>query len=40
MKCPCSKDGCKDRFCTYLCEEYKEWLKIYTSKKGVYRDVS
>lgn len=29
MKCPCSKDGCKDRFCNYLCEEYKRWLKEY-----------
>lgn len=32
MKCPCSKDGCKDRFCTYLCEAYREWLKKYKEK--------
>lgn len=33
MKCPCSKDGCKDRFCPYLCEEYKKWLKEYSNNK-------
>ena len=33
MKCPCSKDGCKDRFCPFLCEANREWLKEYKENK-------